>query len=290
MDKKEAKRSGFWGVLRRMLERYYIHDVARSAAALTYYLLFAVFPLLIFISMVLGVLALDVEETVGLLDNIIPPEVASVIRSYLEYVNGNTSRQLMWFSLIFSIWFPMRATGCLMQSLRRAYGFDEPDNILKGQASTLFFAVGLIVTIVLSALLTVAGRRVLTFVSQLVALPAGFAAAWGYMRFALMALLVALMLSALHMLALGQRMTWRQIMPGVGMSVLAWVLVSLAFSYYVEHFAHYTELYGSIATIVVSLLWLYMSAVVLILGGELNGTLLSTYPAHFAWTWSKKGS
>ncbi|MBQ7485563.1 MAG: YihY/virulence factor BrkB family protein [Oscillospiraceae bacterium] len=290
MGKTGKKSTGFWAAARQMLERYYIHDVARMTAALTYYLLFAVFPLLIFISMVLGALALDVEGIVRMLETLVPPAVVSVIRSYLEYVSGNTSRQLMWFCLVFSIWFPMRATGCLMQSMRRAYGFDEPENILKAQVSTLLFSVGLIVTIVVSALLSVAGRRVLNFVSQLVALPDGFTAAWGYLRFALMALLAALMLSALHMLALGRRMTLRQILPGVGMSVVSWLLVSLAFSYYVEHFAHYTELYGSIATIVVSLLWLYMSGAVLILGGELNGTLLHMYPKHFSWTWNGKGT
>ena len=101
-----------------MLRRYYTHDVARDSAALTYYLLFAIFPLLIFISTLLGLLDLDIAYITSVLEPLLPVDVVDVIQSYLEYVSANQSRQLLWFSLIFSIWFPMRATGCLMHSLR----------------------------------------------------------------------------------------------------------------------------------------------------------------------------
>ena len=89
-----------------------------------------------------------------------------------------------------------------------------------------------------------------------------------------MALVMATMLGALYMLAVGERLPVRRVLPGVISSLAAWLLVSMAFSYYVEHFAHYAELYGSIATIVVVLLWLYWSGAVLIMGAELNGALL----------------
>ena len=270
---KERKKRNRIPALRELVLRYYEHDVARDSAALTYYLLFAIFPLLIFLSMLLGALALDVEETMAAAERIIPPELAGVMRSYLEYVSGNNSPQLMWFSLIFSIWFPMRATGCLMHSMRKAYGFDTPVSIWKSQLNTLLFAVGLIVTIAVSALASVVGKRAVTFIERLITVPDGLATAWIYLRFALMALVVALLLTALHMLSLGKRLRLRQVLPGVAASVAAWVLVSLAFSFYVEQFARYTELYGSIATIVVSLLWMYMSGSVLILGAELNGVL-----------------
>ena len=102
-----------------MVLRYYTHDVARDSAALTYYLLFAIFPLLIFISTLLGLLELDVAYITSVLEPLLPADVVDVVRSYLEYVSANQSRQLLWFSLIFSIWFPMRASGCLMHSLRK---------------------------------------------------------------------------------------------------------------------------------------------------------------------------
>lgn len=92
------------------------------------------------------------------------------------------------------------------------------------------------------------------------------------------ALLMFVLVTVLYMLALGRRCPLREVAPGVAVSLTAWMLLSLAFSYYVENLAHYTQLYGSIATIVVVLLWLYMSGTVLILGGELNA--VGAAPAH----------
>ena len=65
----------------------------------------------------------------------------------------------------------------------------------------------------------------------------------------------------------------REVAPGVLISLVAWMTVSAAFSYYVEYVAQYTKLYGSITTVVVTLLWLYMSGTVLIMGAELNAVL-----------------
>ncbi|MBO4853761.1 MAG: YihY/virulence factor BrkB family protein [Oscillospiraceae bacterium] len=273
--KKRGRRplSALGRIAGRMVIRYYDHDVARDSAALTYYLLFAIFPLLIVISMLLGALALDVEETVKLLSAIVPPEVLGIVRSYLDYVSGNTSAQLLWFCVVFSIWFPMRATSCLMHSVRKAYGCEPPKSIWHTQLRTLVFAVLLIITIALTALLSVAGRRVLHFISRLVTLPDSLLNGWNYLRFAVMALMMAAMLAALHMLAVGRRLPLKQVLPGISGSLAAWMLLSAAFSYYVENFAHYTELYGSIATIVVALLWLYMSGQIQIMGAELNGAL-----------------
>ena len=96
---------------------------------------------------------------------------------------------------------------------------------------------------------------------------------WGYLRFVILALIMAISLGVLYQLALGQRRPLREVLPGVGSSLAAWMLLSMAFSYYVENVAQYARLYGSIATIVVVLLWLYMSGQVLILGAELSAAL-----------------
>jgi membrane protein len=276
-EKKGRSRSKLVRLIGQVVTRYYAHDVARDSAALTYYLLFAIFPLLIFISVLLGALALDVEGITEFLSNVAPPAVAGIVENYLTYISENTSSQLLWFSLVFSIWFPMRATSCLMHSVRKALGYGTPQSIWGSTLRTLIFAVLLIVTIALTTLLSMVGGRALHFVSERVEIPDGFITAWSYLRFVLMALVMATMLGALYMLAVGERMPVRRVLPGVVSSLVAWLLVSMAFSYYVEHFAHYAELYGSIATIVVVLLWLYWSGSVLIMGAELNGALLEVW-------------
>ena len=257
-----------------MLRRYYVHDVARDSAALTYYLLFALFPLLIFVSALLGILELDIDSITAVLTPLLPVDVVDIIRTYLEYVAANQSRQLLWFSLVFSIWFPMRSTGCLMHSLRKAFGRSAPENILLGQLRTLLFTIWMIFVIGLTLALVVVGRRALYFLSGFLPLSETFISVWGYLRFIILGLVMAISLGILYQLALGQRRPLREVLPGVGSSLAAWLLLSMAFSYYVENMARYAQLYGSIATIVVVLLWLYMSGQVLILGAELSASLI----------------
>ena len=273
-SKLYAPRTGFGRLAGDMIRRYYVHDVARDSAALTYYLLFAIFPLLIFVSTLLGVLELDIASITAVLAPILPSDVVDIIRTYLEYVAANPSRQLLWFSLVFSIWFPMRSTGCLMHSLRKAFGRSAPENILLGQLRTLLFTIWMIFVIGLTLALVVVGRRALYFLSGFLPLSETFISVWGYLRFIILGLVMAISLGILYQLALGQRRPLREVLPGVGSSLAAWLLLSMAFSYYVENMARYAQLYGSIATIVVVLLWLYMSGQVLILGAELSASLI----------------
>ena len=273
-SKLYAPRTGFGRLAGDMIRRYYVHDVARDSAALTYYLLFAMFPLLIFVSTLLGVLELDITSITAVLAPILPSDVVDIIRTYLEYVAANQSRQLLWFSLVFSIWFPMRSTGCLMHSLRKAFGRSAPENILLGQLRTLLFTIWMIFVIGLTLALVVVGRRALYFLSGFLPLSETFISVWGYLRFIILGLVMAISLGILYQLALGQRRPLREVLPGVGSSLAAWLLLSMAFSYYVENMARYAQLYGSIATIVVVLLWLYMSGQVLILGAELSASLI----------------
>ena len=273
-SKLYAPRTGFGRLAGDMIRRYYVHDVARDSAALTYYLLFAIFPLLIFVSTLLGVLELDIASITAVLAPILPSDVVDIIRTYLEYVAANQSRQLLWFSLVFSIWFPMRSTGCLMHSLRKAFGRSAPENILLGQLRTLLFTIWMIFVIGLTLALVVVGRRALYFLSGFLPLSEAFISVWGYLRFIILGLVMAISLGILYQLALGQRRPLREVLPGVGSSLAAWLLLSMAFSYYVENMARYAQLYGSIATIVVVLLWLYMSGQVLILGAELSASLI----------------
>ena len=274
MQNKPKAPKRFVFLITQLVNRYFSHDVGRDSAALTYYLLFAIFPLLIFVSTLLGVLRLDIESTSAFLLEFIPADVVDVVRSYLAYVSENASRQLMWFSLVFSIWFPMRAASCLMHSVRKAMGRGRPKNAVIGTLRNLIITAWLIVVIVVSLVLTTVGRRALAFVSGLVTLPAGFVNLWSSLRFVLLGVAVFSLLVPLYMLAQGERRPLREIVPGVAASLAVWMLLSFAFSYYVEHLARYTQLYGAIAAIVVVLLWLYMSGTIMIMGAEFNGAIL----------------
>ena len=283
MRKGTHPRTALGQTAAQMIRRYYLHDVARDSAALTYYLLFAIFPLLIFVSTLLGILELDVDSIVTGLRQIVPGDVAEVVRGYLEYVSGNASRQLMWFSLVFSIWFPMRAANALLLSVRKAYGMGRPTQFLRHQAKVFLYTICLILTILLSLVLVTVGRSVLNLCADYFHFSAiltdGFIELWSTLRFVFLGCIVFLALAVLYGLAQETRSV-HYVWPGVLFSLTAWMVLSLLFSLYVENAANYSVIYGSIGAIIVLLLWLYLSATMMIMGAEFNSVLMEMKTAR----------
>ena len=134
-----------------MVRRYFDHHVGRDSAALTYYILFALFPLMIFLSNLVGMMSFDISQFLKGLHTIMPQEALDIIEQYLTYVSRDSSRQLLWFSLVFSIYFPYRAAGALMGSVRRAYGEKAPTNFLRYQIKLLLYTLSLILIIIISS-------------------------------------------------------------------------------------------------------------------------------------------
>lgn len=258
-----------------LVRRYYDHHVARDSAALTYYLLFALFPLLIFLNNLVGLLAYDIDGLLDQLARVVPRDVVDLVGQYLVYVSRVSSRTLLWFSLVFTIYFPYRAANALFMSVRKAYDAGMPAHFLRYQLRVLLYTVLLIVTLVLSIVVSTVGSRALTFLSDYIYLSESLIRVWTSLRFVLLGAVLFAMIALLYALALDEtKDAKRRIMPGVLASLVAWVGFSLLFSLYVERAARYSVIYGSIGGIIVVLLWLYLTAGTLIMGAEFNSTLL----------------
>ena len=258
-----------------MAKRYLRHNVAIQSAALAFYLLFMIFPFLIFISALLGLLQLDVAAILLAMEEFLPREIVNIAAVYLNYVGANPSPQLMVFGLCFSIYFPMRATNALMRSVRTAYHLGPPRGAVSHMLKTLLYTVVLIVAIALTLTLMSVGERVLAYAVVNFHLPSFVAELWARLRFPVVAVVGYFALFFLYALAQDSRQPWRNIWPGTLAALAAWMALSWLYAWYVENIAHYSLLYGSIGTVIVLLIWLNMSAITLIMGAELNGTLMS---------------
>ena len=259
-----------------LMRRYFDDHVARDSAALTYYLLFALFPLLIFLNNLVGLLSFDFEGLLAELSAVIPRDVVDLLGQYLGYISRVSSRTLLWFSLVFTIYFPYRAVNALFMSVRKAYGAGVPAQFLRYQLRALLYTVLFIVAIPLSILASTIGHRVLDFVADYIYLSDHVIDLWSWLRFVILGAVLFAMIALLYVLALDAHSVKRGILPGVFASLIAWVALSMLFSLYVERAARYSVIYGSIGTIIVLLLWLYLSATMLIMGAEFYSVLLDT--------------
>ena len=253
--------------------RYLRHGVAVRSAALAFYLLFTMFPLMVFLSSLLGLLHVEAAELLRGLTQFLPAEVLAFMMNYLDYAAGHSSMRLLLFGLFFSLYFPARATNSLMRAVRTAYHLGPSH--ARQLFHTLLYTMMLIAAMVVTLALMTAGRRLVDYAARTLGLPGEWVVLWRWLRFPLMALVMYFALFLLYAMAQDERQPLRNLWPGVLAALLGWMVLSALYSFYVDYIASYSLLYGSVGTAVVLLMWLYLSAATLILGAELNGTLIS---------------
>lgn len=266
--------------LRLIVRNFFEHNVGKNAAALAYYLLFALFPLLIFISNLLGLVNLDVNAIIQALQQFLPRDIVEIVGSYLDHVSHTSSHSLLWFALVFSVWFPMRAAKGLMDDVRLAYNLKKPKHPITYTLRQLAYTIILLIVIALTLLFSTLGEQVVSFIVELVPnnhlkISDYLLTFWQYVRFLLIGLLMFAALGTLYAASLDKRQPMKAMLPGITAALLSWMAVSIGFSFYVEHFANYSVIYGTLGAVIVLLMWLYITATILIMGAEVNAALLT---------------
>lgn len=277
---KGAKRNRTRKVLGLLARNFYAHEVGKNAAALAYYLLFALFPLLIFASNLFGLIDFDVETVTQALQRFLPNDIVGLAETYLDHVSNTSSQVLLWFSLVFLIWFPMRAIKGLMDDVRLAYHLGKPQNPVYYTIRQFIYTVLFLIVLALTLLLSTLGRHVVSSIKELllkdsVQIPDYLLGVWQYVRFLPVAVLMFVVLGSLYAVSLDERPAIKTILPGIFAALVSWLAVSVAFSIYAENFANYSVIYGTLGAVIVLMMWLYMTAIILILGAEFNAALQS---------------
>jgi membrane protein len=260
-------------LLRCLISRYFTDQVGQNAAALAYYLVFSFFPLLIFLSVLLGFLDLP-PIIADPYQAFIPIDIIQIANAYLEHISEVKNPYLLALGLVFTIYFTMRAMNCLLCALHRAYRIKPKSSLFKNQLWTFVATVMLMVIIFFTLILLTLGQHVLTFLSGIIPIDAGSINQWNILRFLVLAVVLFLSIMVLYYYVANKKYTLRSVMPGTLAALCSWLIFSIGFAYYVENMGNYSVVYGSIGAVIVLLLWLYCSAITLIMGAEFNHILL----------------
>ena len=212
-----------------LLARGYLdHDVGKSAAALAYYLLFSFFPLLIFLSTLVGFLELPPLRLDTALQNLIPREVIELVNVYLQHVTELRSGNLLAMSLIITLWLPMRAVDSLMKAVNVSYGIKSPRPTLRHQLVVGLYTLFLMAVMMLTLVLMLAGRGFLTFLSRYLPVIQPFIGLWNALRFPIMGTAFFLALGVLYWVAPGITGPRRRVFPGAVAALCSWLVFLLS--------------------------------------------------------------
>lgn len=259
---------------RELVKRYIKHFVGANCASMAYYLMFSIFPLLISVSAILGKYSLNVS-TDSTLSLLIPSSVIDIYNSYIEHAISNRSTLLIVWGLVFGIYFLTRAVHCITRATKRAYGVSERNSSLRYAVLLIGRTIFFIALILILLAVIVVGTDALYSLSLVFSfLGSGAIEAWNFLRFILLAAVMLFILNSVFYSLPGKVITRKQALPGTFGALILWLLFSLAFAYYVSNLSNFSFFYGSIGTIIVLLLWIYMSSMSIIMGAELNSVLV----------------
>lgn len=268
------KRKGWQKVILLTIQGYFDNKVGRNAAAMTYYLLFAMFPFFIFVTSLLGLLHLPTLALDGQITRFLPEDVVAFLNLAIEHITKSSNNALLTFGLVFSVWFPLRAVSNLMEAINDIYGEEKSGS---HSIRTAILTALTIVLIPAMLLLLLLGERVLGFIGEYIPISAEFITGWSRMRFVPMAAALLFMLSAVYFFSPSKIQKARYILPGAILSMGVWMLFSLIFSYYVDHVGRYSIIYGSIGVIIALLVWMDWSMIAMLMGAVFNVALKETY-------------
>lgn len=260
-------------IIRQLILRYFRDGIGRSAAALSYYLIFTCFPFLLMISSLPGVFHLQ-PISVKIFAGLLPAEVIEIIENYLIYLAESPSAPSFMLGFFLTVWFSMRAMNCLILGIRRAHSLPLRENApIKKQALIFVSALGLIGTVFISIIALSLSPGAIHFLAEFIPSLHFLESYWSLIRMLLLAALVFWILLSLYRLAPGG-LSSKEALPGTICALIFWILVSGGYAFYVEHIGKYTLVYGAIGAVIILLLWFYLSGMIILMGAELNSLLL----------------
>jgi membrane protein len=250
-------------------------ELVDRAAALSYYFVFALFPTLLFLTTLLGMLPGPdlMERFLAPAQDLLPPDVVSLLRRTLGEVQRGAGSGLLSIGAAAALWGASRGMVSIITTLNVVYGVTSPRPWWRRQLAAVVLTVVFSVLALAALLSIVFGERVGRAAAAWAGFGGVFTGVWALLQWPLGLLFILTGIDLVYHLAPAVRQRWYWLTPGSAFAGVAWTAVSLGLRAYVSQFANYNATYGSIGGVILLLLWLYLSGMALLIGGEVNSVI-----------------
>jgi membrane protein len=275
----DLRARGWFSVLKRTVTEFKDDNLTDWAAALTYYTVLAIFPALIALVSILGLAGQNPQTTNALLeiiDDIGPSSAVDTFRGPIETLVTNKSGAgiALAIGLVAALWSASSYVGAFVRASNAIYERDEGRPFWKLRPTQLAVTLVMVLLVALVGIAIVLTGPLATAVAEPIGLGSAAVTAWNIAKWPVLLAVVMLMLAILYYWAPNVRPPrFRWITPGSVVAVIIWILASAAFAIYVANFGSYNETYGSLAGVVIGLIWLWISNIAVLFGQELNAEL-----------------
>jgi membrane protein len=271
-----GKRSWF-GVLKRSVKEFSEDNLTDWAAALTYYGVLAIFPALIVLVSILGLIG--ESATQPLIDNlgaVAPGPAQDIFIDAIRNLEGSQGASGVFFviGLLGALWSASGYIGAFMRASNAIYDIEEGRPVWKTLPTRVGLTVLIMVLTAISAVAVTLSGGLAKEVGGLIGVGDTAVTIWNIAKWPALLLFVSFLFAVLYWAAPNVKQPgFRWISPGGMLAVLGWVIASAAFAFYVANFGSYNKTYGALAGPIVFLVWLWISNIMVLLGAEFNAEL-----------------
>lgn len=248
------------------------------SAQLSFYFLLSIFPTLFFLLVLLGYFVGRGtrlrEGLVGYLAALAPESAAQLVDTIMrEITKGASGVKLVW-SLLVAIWAGSSGMTAIISALNIAYEVEETRPWWKARLVAIGLMLALVLLMSSALMILLYGGKLGGLLASYFGLGSIFSTAWAILRWPLVLAFVLLAFNLLYLYAPNlKHWDWHWLMPGTVVGVGLWLLVSFGFDFYLSYFNNYEMSYGSLGTVVVLLLWFYLTGIAILVGGEVNSEI-----------------
>lgn len=252
-------------------------ELVALSAQLSYSFVLAFFPFFIFLMTVIGFLRLDSQQVLIFLEALLPKEVYFLIQNIVRFVIDSREGSLLSFSLFLSIWSSSAGFRGVMRGLNKAYNVIDTRNYIAKIILSVLYTIGLVFLIILMLILVVFGGVIgdtfvkffVDYVDVNIVLNS-----WYFIRYTFIIILMITVFAMIYYyvpVVKGKKLI--KVIPGAIFATVAWIGISMGFTYYVNNLSNYSALYGSIGAVIILMIWLFLTSMIILLGGEINAIL-----------------
>lgn len=265
--------------LKSMGRKLWDDDCLGLAGQQAYFILLSLFPFLMFLVAVAGIVVNDPESALKTLtermEGFLPQDAVELLVDYVDRTLRSTGSGVLFFGILAALSSGSAAASAIIKATNRAYELRETRPFWKIQGISILIVLGLALLIAALALV-VFGPGVAGYVQQLTGLPNVFLSLWRILRWGLAFLAVTFALDILYYIAPNADLPFKWITPGGVVATVLMLTSSVALKLYVANFGHYDQIYGQLGAVIVLMLWLYITGLMVLVGAEMNAVIART--------------
>jgi membrane protein len=265
----------FFATLKRTLKEFSEDNLTDWAAALTYYGVQALFPALLAVLSIIGLFA-DPRTLTSAITAVIPGAAANTIAPVVNQIAGKSSTAGLGLviGIVGAIWSASGYVGAFTRAANVVYETPEGRKVWKLKPLQLLVTlIGVLFATVIVAAVVLSGP-VVKALGQAIGLGSTAVTAWNIAKYPVIVVLVALMIAVLYYSTPNVKLRgFKWVSPGAGVAILIWAVASALFAFYVANFGSYNKTYGTLAGVIIFLVWFWLTNVALLFGIELDAEL-----------------